>query len=503
MKAHLMYRDRDFDVQMKMLLVSNEEALTQDLALKTLFNAMANGDGFLCGVAREAILTGLQEQPETILYRQAILKDCLRNPLVVRNIYDVAVGAIEAKLKSWYGVFGRSPGGMLFGGIELVRLFLSALTKLKLIVDQHMGEFESEGFRAFFTQLKAELSDEYFASVKTHLEELEFREGVSVSARLGKGNQGSDYILHKSMGREHGWVRRFFTRRPPAYTFHIHPRDEAGARALGDLRDRGIHRVAIALAQSAEHIYSFFVMLRRELAFYLGCVNLHRLLGGKGVPVCFPVPAPPGAHRLSGVGIRDACLALSMDRTVVGNDLAADDKRFCVITGANQGGKTTFLRSVGLAQLMMQCGMFVAAESFSADICRNLFTHYKREEDVDMKSGKLDEELGRMSGIVDALTPDSMLLFNESFAVTNEREGSEIARQIVRALLETRVKVLYVTHLYEFTHVFWEGANENAIFLRAERQADGQRTFKLLPGEPLETSYGADLYEKIFGGSAA
>jgi DNA mismatch repair ATPase MutS len=116
-----------------------------------------------------------------------------------------------------------------------------------------------------------------------------------------------------------------------------------------------------------------------------------------------------------------------------------------------------------------------------------------------MKSGKLDEELSRMSGIVDNLTSNSMLLFNESFAATNEREGSEIARQIICALLEKRIKVFFVTHLYEFAHVFYENRMENIIFLRAERQSDGKRTFKLIEGEPLQTSYGEDLYNRIFG----
>jgi len=260
--------------------------------------------------------------------------------------------------------------------------------------------------------------------------------------------------------------------------------------------------VANALAQSADHIVSFLTMLRTELAFYLGCANLRRELEWKNVPICFPVPAPPGTPRHSCVGLRDVCLALSMERTVVGNELNADGKKLCIITGANQGGKSTFLRGVGLAQLMMQSGMFVAAESFSADLCRDLFTHYKREEDVAMKSGKFDEELSRMSGIVDALTPDSLLLFNESFAATNEREGSEIAHQIVRALLATRVKVFFVTHMYEFANGFCEDKMDNAIFLRAERQADGRRTFKLVPGEPLQTSFGVDLYEEIFGAAA-
>jgi DNA mismatch repair ATPase MutS len=171
-----------------------------------------------------------------------------------------------------------------------------------------------------------------------------------------------------------------------------------------------------------------------------------------------------------------------------------------IITGANRGGKSVFLRSVGLAQLMMQCGMFTPAESFSSSLCDGLFTHYKREEDVTMKSGKFDEELSRMSGIVDQMTAHPMLLFNESFAATNEREGSEIARQIVTALLEHPVRIFFVSHLYEFARVFYEKKAPNALFLRADRREGGTRTFKLIEGEPLQTSYGEDLYDAVFGG---
>jgi DNA mismatch repair ATPase MutS len=236
-----------------------------------------------------------------------------------------------------------------------------------------------------------------------------------------------------------------------------------------------------------------------ELAFYVGCMNLSEQLAQLGEPIAFSEPATAGERRHSFVGLYDVCLALTMKRQVVGNDVNADGKELFVITGANQGGKSVFLRSVGLAQLMMQCGMFVPAESFCANVCTGLFTHYKREEDSSMESGKFDEELGRMSAIVDKIAPDCMVLFNESFAATNEREGSEIARQIVTALLERRIKVLYVTHLYELAHGFHKRKTANAIFLRAERQADGTRTFKLAEGEPLQTSYGQDLYDGIFG----
>ena len=115
-----------------------------------------------------------------------------------------------------------------------------------------------------------------------------------------------------------------------------------------------------------------------------------------------------------------------------------------------------------------------------------------------MKSGKFDEELARMSDIADRLVPNSMVLFNESFAATNEREGSEIARQIVSALLEKGVLVFYVTHLFTFARVFWEDGKDQALFLRAERNPDGVRTYKMVEGEPLETSYGEDLYRQVF-----
>lgn len=120
-----------------------------------------------------------------------------------------------------------------------------------------------------------------------------------------------------------------------------------------------------------------------------------------------------------------------------------------------------------------------------------------------MKSGKLDEELDRMSQIVDHLRPDALLLFNESFAATNEREGSEIARQIVRALLDKRIKVFFVTHMFDFARSVYDLSRGDAMFLRADRQPDRTRTFRLVEGEPLATSFGEDLYRKIFEVEAA
>jgi DNA mismatch repair ATPase MutS len=100
--------------------------------------------------------------------------------------------------------------------------------------------------------------------------------------------------------------------------------------------------------------------------------------------------------------------------------------------------------------------------------------------------------------MADIIKRNSLLLCNESFAATNEREGSEIAGQITGALVESGIKVFFVTHLYEFARGVYDKKMANAMFLRAERRADGVRTFRVLEGEPLQTSYGDDLYKRVF-----
>lgn len=501
MKVFLMYKDRDFDLSGN--LPFNHEALIKDLELETLSHSMACRDKFLFEVTQKALLLGLGNTIETIIYRQNILKDCIKNQTIIKELYDLSIEAIASGKNNYWYFSSKYPSTILSRSINILQILLAHLKKLRWIADEYADRFSSEGLTRFFAMIERELPDEYFQRVQDHLKELKFRDGVLISAQLGQGNRGTNYVLRKTPAPERNWLKRIFSRRRHPYTFHLHPRDENGARALSELRNRGINLVANALAQSTDHVLSFFSMLRTELAFYIGCLNLHEELSKKGEPVCFPRPLEADEHRQSFRGLYDVCLSLTLRQKTVGNDLEADRKNLVIITGANQGGKSTFLRSIGLSQMMMQCGMFVPAESFAASVCDGLFTHYTREEDAAMESGKLDEELARMSEIIDNMTPNSMILFNESFAATNEREGSEIARQIICALLEKHIRIFFVTHLYEFAHGFVRGKTANAVFLRAERQDDGSRTFRLVEGEPMRTSYGEDLYQLVFLGRDA
>lgn len=491
MKVHLMYPDRDYTPHPKR--TEHEKTLTADLGLDILQQTMANGDKHLYEVCASALFDRLDNKDE-ILYRQWILDDCLKNSDTIRKLYQITERTLEERRKHWWSLSSRYLGSVMSSAVDLLELMVRMLKEVREVADECGGDFRSKGMTELFSMLQAELTDEYFGEIEAHLRQLKFRDGVLMSAYISAGNISIDYKLHGFISNLKSWLK---WKLAPKIT--IHPRDDAGAFDLSRRKDRAINLAANAVAQSAEHILSFCSALHTELAFYMGCLNLYDALRAKSEPVCFPKPHDMTDRAHSFTGLYDICLALSVPHRVVGNDADMGARGLTVITGANQGGKSTFLRSIGQAQLMLECGMFVAATGFEVNIANGLFTHYKREEDSSMQSGKLDEELSRMSGLIDEIEPNAIILFNESFASTNEREGSEIARQIINALLDEGVKVFFVTHMYDLSGGFLGQYGGEALFLRADRQPDGSRSYHLVEGEPLPTSFGEDLYRKVFG----
>ncbi|MGH8113059.1 MAG: MutS-related protein [Rhodanobacteraceae bacterium] len=499
MKALLMYPDRDFDAEQP--LPPHAPVLRQDLAVDTVVAAMADGDKLIADIASNALLNGPGIDAAVLRYRQAAVRDAITHPEPVRSLYAIATGALEDRRKSYWGFTTQHPSSMLYSALRLLSLFVDRLRALRRAAKKQADGFDSAAFRNLFAMLQRELDDAYLARVDAHLEDLKFADGALLSARLGPDAESEDYTLRRPRDPHPNWLRSLLAKHAASpYTVRVAERDLTGAKTLEAMRDRGIRDVAAAVAESTAHIEGFFNTLRAELAFHVGCANLHAYLTSRHIETCFPtITSGEDGAGFQARDLRDAALALTTDATIVGNDLDATGKALVVVTGANQGGKSTFLRSLGLAQLMLHAGMFVAAESFASTPCTGLFTHYKREEDAAMQQGKLDEELARLGAIADAIRPGAWLLCNESFASTNEREGSELGRQMLEAMRDRHVRVAFVTHLYSLAHRLWAQHRDSALFLRAERLEDGTRTLRLREGVPRETSHGDDLYREVFG----
>jgi hypothetical protein len=498
MKVRLLHPERD-----EPLLASLPTTLglivEEDLDLGSIYTAMADGDAYLGEVARKVIQSSLTD-PDIIRYRQQVYADIVANLPAVQQVYEIAVGAEQVQRRIFLGgLMSHHPTTILSRAVHLLELLTDDLQALRKVCDQHGGQFKSPAFTQFWAMVADQLDDDYLARVRAELTELDMPNGTALSARLGLGNKGVEYRPHRST--HHNWWERFTGRDHPGLSFTIDDRDEAGSDALTELAGRAVNELANTATQAADHIQAFFVRVRCELGFYLGCHNLQARLGRAGIPTCVPTPVPARPRQFHCTNLRDIALCLNSNRQIVGNSVDADGKALVIITGANEGGKSTFLRSVGSAQLMMQAGMFVVAEKFTASVAEGVYTHFKREEDATMTHGKLDEELARMSEIADAIQPDSLLLCNESFASTTEREGSQIARGIVDTFISASINVVYVTHLFDLADSLYQRHDPDHLFLRAQRRDDATRTFRLAEAAPAETSHGLDSFARVFGRS--
>ncbi len=467
------------------------DALKRDLELDTILNAVSIGDDFILEAMTEALLSPLTK-PELIEYRHEVLRDAEAHTEEVRAIYELCQGADRRRLGSmgtmnWMNNYDLN--STFHGAIESLSGLVEILRQLRKLAERFGDRFRSEGFRTLFRSLREELDDGYLDEVKRQTAELRYPDSYLVSVRLGSYLQGTDYVLLRR-------TKKQLLELAVAPSYHLGEKD-VGAGDISAREARAVNGVTNALAQSAVCLYDFFDRLRSELAFYMGCLILMEGMQSKGMPTCYPQLHAGASDERSWENLYDISLVVVKRTAVTGNDLSPGHRRITLITGANQGGKSTFLRSLGQAQLMAQCGMPVGAGSFTAPLRGAVYSHFKREEDRWLSSGKLDEELERMRRITDHIRPGDLLLLNESFSSTSEREGSELLRQVTLALAESGVEVFSVTHLHTYAAAF--AGREDVRFLRAQRRENGERTFKIVPGEPRETAYGEDLYKVVFG----
>ncbi|QIS22625.1 MutS-related protein [Nocardia terpenica] len=461
-----------------------------DLGVELLCAAMANDDPSILEAVR-TVLAAPVTDPEVIRHRHEVLADCRAHPAVVRELYRIATEATE--VKRWRVGPAHHANGKLVLALQPLTELVTILRRLRAACDRDGRVFGSAGFTDLMATVATELDDGYLDGIETQLSAMDFEYGIHISAGLGGGNTIAGIVLHEPIRR-----RRFGFDRRTGHVFRVIEEPQPEFDPVMRLRDRALAIIADVVDDAANHVQDFFRRLRTEIAFYLGCLTLHDRLSGAGLPLCLPTPHPAGTARLRCTGLRDIALCLSGAGPVVGNDIDASGRSLIVVTGANSGGKSTFLRSVGMAQLMMQAGMFVVADTFEADVRDGVFTHFVTDEDRTMSHGKLVDELSRMSGIVDRIGPNSLLLCNESFSSTSEGDATRIAGPLLDGLLATGVRIVFVTHLYEFAHRRYRSGHPADLFLRAGHHPDGTRSFRVTAGSPEPTSHAADIFRDIF-----
>jgi len=287
------------------------------------------------------------------------------------------------------------------------------------------------------------------------------------------------------------------------------------APLLGEL-ERVLGAVARPLARSLGQFVRMQVRdllpLEREIAFYLGASKLYEALSDAGMAICRPEIRPPESRSLRLEGVYNVELVLSGKypspaADIVANDLDMDaDGRIAVLTGPNQGGKTTYTRAIGMAQVLAQAGLHVPARAASLSPCDVVATHFPNEEGGSLEGGRLAEEAGRLAELFGSATDQSLLLLNESLASTSPSESLYLAEDVVRGLRYLGARAVYATHLHELgarvdqVNAQVPGRSTVVSMAAAVDTGDGgngvRRTYRISPSPPVGLSYARDIADR-------
>lgn len=478
------------------------QELYKDLSLNIILKTMSQNDSYLMEQIRAVLMVPVNE-PSVIDYRYEIIKDFERESELVHAMEQL--GRQGAKLAEQYKkeleqnrnkVAART--SRILSSIRFVSESLVILRKLSLLLKEKESTLRSKGLLAFsrrFSQYPLDEFEEFHNQLLFYTTGGEGIFSIRISGGLKlESSRLCDCKNFKtaSPGRTSQKLLKLYYKAVKKDTLLIE--DEELERDMNRYIEQHMHHVMKFYKPLLDHLMLFWQDFSREISFYQGVNTLQNRMKELKLPFCYGECSKERAHKEI-EDLYELSLALYVQSYPVPNSLENDNTFLTVITGANQGGKSTFLRSFGIAQVLMQCGMPVPARKFCSGLYQRIHTHFTRKEDAMLSRGRLEEELKRMNDILSQITRDSLLLFNESFASTTEKEGSRIAYNIIMPCYQKKIEIMMVTHLHEFARNIYEQHLPGIEFLVAERKEDGERTFRMLPGKPHYSSYGTDLYQ--------
>ena len=464
---------------------------------------------------------------DVIRYRQQTLEDMVEIPEIGKALAEVTPILEDINELRRLDIETNSSGESYLYSITEIELYVSCIDTLSRGLSPVRDRIKSEAFSAL-ADFAIELAEsEYYTELNKKLEALAARVHevrsitvgvnldnqlrpssagvISINSEQFKSGKVLDKILRLSFKND---AFTCIAELSPFGKGQSENRQEAlvGAfnSAIEEVFRSSVRGWRAVVGEYVLDSTDFLLRLLPEIEFVTKSSELmNRLAAHPGCTVTRPIICPKEERAFRAVGIYNPRVALAIDDEIVTNDFLFDDKaHIYVLTGPNRGGKSVITVAVGAAQALFQLGLSVPAESAEISVVDGIFTHFPEGADDTIDKGRLGEECARLKEIFDAVTPDSMILLDESLSSTGAYEASYIASEILSGFAVLGCRGIFSTHLHELAASVPEinarsaslgGIQIDTLVAGIE---EGRRSFKIYRAKPDGKSYARDIADK-------
>ncbi|MGD9695045.1 MAG: DNA mismatch repair protein MutS [Thermoleophilia bacterium] len=423
---------------------------------------------------------------EGVAYRHEVLRD-LERPAVRRAVTAFAEGMtrVRAHLAQAEKLHHRLQKHSWL--VEAIDAYCDAVVRL----DRDLGaaDVASRGLRGLLDHLTRYAASERFRSLTREVRELrealaEIRYAIWIrGARVTVGDFAGEPDFGAEVEETFAKFRQGAPRSSAARQRGTGEMDHVEAQVL-DCVAR-LHPEPFAaredlVSRRREFVDATVARFDREVQFYLGYLDLVDRLRAGGLPFCYPEVSATS----KGIAARDAFdLALAEKVVSAGGRVVTNDfrlrgpERMLVVSGPNNGGKTTFARMFGQLHYLASLGLPVPGTHARLFLPDRIFTHFERREEIRTLRGKFEDELVRVHAILERATPSSVIVMNESFGSTSLDDARLVGTAVVRRILALDALAVYVTFVDEIASL---GEETVSMVSQVVPDDPAQRTFKVV-----------------------